>query len=1073
MITIKEDRQKVQTRLDVNLVVEAGAGTGKTTLLIDRLCLALLVQGIEVEKLVALTFTEKAAAEIKTRLIFKLQALLRAVRDNTQDRTLSLLREHFLLKDNVLEERAEKALLYLDRAPIGTIHSFCSDILKAFPLEAGLIPNAEIDSGQKAANLFEDRWNSFLDKELVTDSPHREQWKKVLKEVSLDELKVFATKLCSGRIEDYSYYSHREKLTEICLEKAKTATQLSTLFLNGKGPRKIEKVLALVSKNLLRTVAFLRNEPVEQLSEEIDCTLSNKPPAGWDELEYQKACELVSFSLKVSPEKQQVFLAAYGLVKDLVAQIRTEYNQEGILSFDDLLVKTRNLLQNNLWVRRLLKEKFDVLFIDEFQDTDPVQGELLLFLAEEKSSSALIWQQVRLQQGKLFVVGDPKQSIYRFRGADISAYELFTNLILLQGGEKCFLQRNFRSEEKIVAFANAVCSSAMKQEEGFQPAYVPIFTDKKKSSSAVEWLFVNGEDSADVDDLRHNQGEMIAEWITTHVGNATLEDGSKLSYRDIALLTRANTTIGPYTEALRRHGIPFRIEEEKDFFHKQEISDFLNLLRLMDSPNDKIALAGVLRSPYGGYTDEELYQIKKRGELSLFAETAEKSLSDFYKQILQMAELCGRCPLDEFLENLIKDTFVCESCMTAYEGEQSLANIRRFVRFAKNYTEENPSSLGQFLSQTEKLKNDSEALQNIKLSEEAQDAVSVMTIHKSKGLEFPIVFWVDLSKPFRTSAYEEAGHLFSWHDNMCGWYVGKLCDINLAFLEEEEKKHLCCEEMRVLYVALTRAKEKLLLVADSRSAGLKAAAPFIAAGLFPDKDTSPRMLEGKDVTVPVTYRKHQEAATFRYRMANKQAPVQKVRVLSQWKKAYTERLENYQNSIALHKKIAPSEWALQDQVLTKEQQYGAQLGRIVHKSLEKILQQQGKDLATLVGQAAQEEGDSSRTQEALEIVQSFTESALFKEMASCKILACEMPFSYEENGTVHAGLIDVILEKPDGTIWIADYKTDQITSDQIESVKEKYRPQLEIYRRAAQKIFIGKEIKCSILFVRLFAASDL
>ena len=158
----REDRDKVQTVLNVNMVVEAGAGTGKTTLLITRLCLAVLALGVPVEKLVALTFTEKAAAEIKTRLITALHEVLAAARENKPSSVLTLLRERFNVPDDKLIPRAEAALARLDRACVGTIHGFCAEILKTFPLEAGLSPNAEIDSGRKAAQLFDARWNSFL-----------------------------------------------------------------------------------------------------------------------------------------------------------------------------------------------------------------------------------------------------------------------------------------------------------------------------------------------------------------------------------------------------------------------------------------------------------------------------------------------------------------------------------------------------------------------------------------------------------------------------------------------------------------------------------------------------------------------------------------------------------------------------------------------------------------------------------------------------------------------------------------------------------------------------------------------
>ena len=162
-MNLTEDRQLVRSRLDVNLVVEAGAGTGKTTLLIERLCFALLAQGILAPRLVALTFTEKAAAEIKTRLMSKLQAVINAVRNGKKDAVLEWLRDYFSVPNEDIVARAELALTQLDRSQIGTIHSFCADILRSFPLEAGLAPQAEIDTGSRGQHILETEWNRFLD----------------------------------------------------------------------------------------------------------------------------------------------------------------------------------------------------------------------------------------------------------------------------------------------------------------------------------------------------------------------------------------------------------------------------------------------------------------------------------------------------------------------------------------------------------------------------------------------------------------------------------------------------------------------------------------------------------------------------------------------------------------------------------------------------------------------------------------------------------------------------------------------------------------------------------------------
>lgn len=1072
----QEDRLRVQTLLGKNLVVEAGAGTGKTTLLIDRLCFAVLAQGVAAEKLVALTFTEKAAAEIKTRLIFKLQRVISAVRENTQDRTLELLQNHFQIKNEDIISRAEEALAKLDRSSISTIHSFCADILKKYPLEAGLTPNAEIDKGTKAARLFDASWNRFLDEELGRQAPRAVQWKEVLEQVSLDEIKAFAQELCGGKIERYDYYSHKTLLTDICRKKAARALELSTAYMEGvKKPRSVEKWLAWAAVQLTRTAAFLAGEEIPAAPEEETGEFPKKPLKGWEPDTFEEAAALVPFARKVTPENQRLFLAVYGLVEGFAGEVRARYAQEGILSFDDLIVKTRNLLQSNLRVRRELKEDFSVLFIDEFQDTDPVQGELLLFLAEEKLSSASVWQKVKLEPGKLFVVGDPKQSIYRFRGADITAYELFTDLILKQGGEKCFLQKNFRSEADIIGFANAVCSAVMKQETSFQPAYVPIFTDKPARAGAAQLALVQAQDKPTVDALRHNQARFIAEWIQQNVGTLKLADGRTLAYQDIALLTRAATTAGPYVDALRRAGIPFNLEEDKNFYRNQEINDFLNLLRVIDNPDDKIALAGVLRSPLGGFTDEQLYQIAKRGELSVFASSQDKALADFYALLRKFIAMAGRTPLKDLLQAVLSKTFLPEACAHAYNGEQTLANLEKLAALAEGYSLDAPATLGQFLAQVQELMEDELSKLSASASDEAAGAMSVMTVHKSKGLEFPVVIWADISKKEASGARTSPAHIFSWQYNMHGLRAGRLCDINLAFLEEEQQKHARAEEIRILYVALTRAKEKLLLVGNAQQDDKTPAAQFARAGLFPDEETPAQEVSAGGVSVPVTYTPYIDPAEFIYKTACGADKESAALDVTSWKAAYQHRLAAYEQIKAEKRFLSPSELAQAEAVFNAGAEEDAVLlGSACHKALELLLSHKTPDASSAVTLACNRLGAPELIAQTAALVLPFVESPAFKVLRSARLVACEMPFSFmQPDGKVISGVMDLVLQQPDGGFLVVDYKTDKTLPGQEAQTFKKYRPQLQAYRAAAQKIFHTDRVACAALFVRTFARVDL
>ncbi len=1075
MFANQEDRSRVLTQLGVNMVVEAGAGTGKTTLLIDRLCLCVLVQNIPVEKLVALTFTEKAAAEIKTRFIFKLQQLLAAMSAKQDERTLTLLRTQFGMKEEDILSRAQTALARMDSAVIGTIHSFCAEILKTFPLEAGLSPSAQIDNGYKGQQLFEMHWNRFLDEQLGLYAPQAARWKQVLAAVSLEDVKNFVWELSRIKPVEYDYFSSREKLPNFLAEKVACCAQLyKTYVLPGKKPRALENALLWAEKSLHRTHTFLTSAAPQQTQLPACPTLPTTPYKDWNREDFDQARALVLFAQKITPEEQTTFLTAYELTAPLARQIREECRAQGILSFDDLIIQTRNLLRRNLYVRRILKEKFTALFIDEFQDTDPVQGELLLFLAEEKSGAAKDWQQVRLEPGKLFVVGDPKQSIYRFRGADITAYELFTRLILSQQGQKCFLRRNFRSQPEIIETANQICSRAMVEQPAFQPAYEPIFTTATARTQAVRWLFITppADGTASADDFRHNQAEAIAAWIKQQVGTLVLQDGHPLALKDVALLTRVGTTTRIYTDALRRYGLAFTTETDKDFFRKQEINDLILFLSVLADNQDKIALAGVLRSPFCGLTDEQLVSVAQADFSWQFLSQNPRTQACM-QCLTRFTRLAGRVPVDQLVERILNETFFPQACAAAYEGERTLATLQQFEMLAAQYQASGPLSLPSFLSKIQKQVAQRPDELELPFVDEAADAVSLLTVHKSKGLEFPVVILADLAqKEVSPSAHPQA-HLFSWQYGIYGLRLGKIADVNLAILEEAQKKHSQCEEVRILYVALTRAKEKLILVADGRNGAAKAAAAFVKAGLFPQGDPVVPAEQNGPLRIGVDYKTCRPPRDFIYNhpAAHAEPDGLSEEGLTHWQQAYRARLCAYEHALEQARKQSPSQLE-NNTLLSPQQRHAAQLGTICHLALEEMLTRPEMQVNEACVRAAQQAGAPERVNEVQALLEPFTDSALFTQLRACHVLACEMPFSVQlPDGTTQSGLMDAVVQRTDGTVWVIDYKTDQVSPGREQALfDEKYRPQLQAYQMAAQQIFPGKTVRACALFIRTFAA---
>ncbi len=1060
-MSVTEDREYVRTHLGVNMVVEAGAGTGKTTLLIERLCFALLAQGIAAPRLVALTFTEKAAAEIKTRLMVKLQTVLSAARENTTDLVLTTLREEFGVADEEIISRAERALAQLDRSQIGTIHSFCADILRAYPLEAGLTPNAEVDKGPRAQHIFEGLWNQFLDKELGENAPRATQWKQVLARASLTDLYRVALEMCSGKIHEYHYLAQKDFLAQVCATRAQTAAHLSGAFLDAKKkPRVIEKALQQASRRFLQAQTWLQTGEMPAAEEET--IVIKSIPKDWDGPTAEDAKALCRFAAQVDPFVQAWVLSVYDLLDNFVQEVRARYSAEGILSFDDLIVKARDLLKTNMQVRHKAQEKYDVLYIDEFQDTDPAQGELLLYLAEQPDNEAQYWHEVKLIPGKLFVVGDPKQSIYRFRGADITAYQLFTDLILKQGGEKAYLRQNFRSAPDIITLTNEVCGRVMQAKHAFQPAYEPIFPSKSSGVQAAQLAVIcaSAEQKVSADDYRHNQAEYIAKWIKENVGHLILSDGRKLAYSDIAILSRSSTTLWPYTDALRRYGFPFSVEEDRDFYHRQEVTDFLNFLRVLEDRQDRISLVGVMRSPLGALTDEEIYQAARRNELDFTRPCSYEKQERLFALLRRFAARVGRQPLPELLRGILQETFLSEACALSYEGARSLANLQRLVALAQRYCLQTPVTLGQFLSRVEELMTQESGRLTSLTESEANQAINVMTVHKSKGLEFPVVILVDISKKEIATASKRPAHLYSWNKNLHGFLIGKYADINLAWLEEEQREHSRCEEVRILYVALNRAKEKLLIVGNDTVDGASMAAHFMRAGYFPPVEERPASI-GAAKALQVVYVPYVSPDKFIYNL-HTPPPTQTTDFdISAWRAAYEKRQAEYVSYTQEKRVLSPSQI---ERPLVVDAT-AAELGGWTHAALQRRHQYPQEKLSTSIKAVAP--GSTPEQQMQIEnILNKFYTSPAYQHLTAMTVQGTEIPFVLSTADGIRSGVIDLLTQDAGGTIWVLDYKTDKIKSTAATAAAHKYAAQLAIYAQAAQKMYPQAAVKTAIIFVR-------
>jgi len=1055
-----QDRLNAAIPSEHNIIVEAGAGTGKTTLLIDRLCYLILGKGIPIDKIIALTFTDKAAAEIKIRLLAKMQQIIKNIElEQVTDPTSLILLNEFKKSKEELQKSVQSSFELAERAQISTIHSFCLQVLRKYPLEAGLAPKAQADDGTFMQSIFDKKWDNFLEDQLTFDSPAHQTWEELLSFFTLDELKDFAFSLLNPALENYHPFAAEAEVKKCCADFSLEAQRLSSAYPSAK-KRDIELSLEQAAKYLADAAEKTGQELKEPLWPDIKIP-SGKAPKNWPDDDFKRAKEIISFANDIIPQKQMLIFKAFNLLSGLKAEVLADAEKENIVSYDELIYKTKNLLRRDKTVREELKKEYRSILIDEFQDTDPAQGEILLFLSEKQGLLAQNWDEVILESGKLFVVGDPKQSIYSFRGADINAYEKFTDLMLKQGAIKCFLKTNFRSLPQIINFANAFGAKAITERKGIQPKYIPIEAGRTQNGPKVQIACVqNAEVKAGIDAYRQNQAQYIAAWVKDNVGKTKLADGSALRLKDIAILLRSTTALDAYTDALKRFDIKYTVEETKNFYAAQEVSDLINLLALMNDISDKAALLGVLRSPFALLKDADILKLSQRKALNIFAEVKDMPRAEaVYKMLRELHFKAGRLPPEDFINELIYHTDFVTLESLASGTEQTAANIFKLASVVRKMHERGALNLGQFLFYARKYSQEQNKEGESPLSEESLDTLTVMTMHKSKGLEYPVVILTDISKKDTDRADKKPLYISSWSSKLCGARIGALRDGNFLMLEQSSKERADAEELRILYVALTRAKEQLILAGDLKDEPSSLAGALQKADCYPSEDLHPTELEGAEIKyLPLISPEQLESKTLYSAYSSPQTD------LKGWREAWQKRCELYQKLTQTPAALAPSQSNAEDY----SSEGGAALtGKLCHKMIYDIFtsgRANARKAALIFGEDPKE--CAEQIKEAEKIIAQFCASDLFKQLKSLKLLAAEMPFSMKtEDGTVN-GIMDAVFEKPTGEIFIADYKSDNIKEEEAAQRTAFYSQQLTFYKNAAKKIFETENAEAAVIYLR-------
>ncbi len=821
-------RDDVRSSLEANLCVEAGAGTGKTTVLVERI-VELLARGrAVVDGIAVITFTEKAAGELAAR-----------VRQRLEERRTETL-------DPEERDRLGRALGELQRAHVETIHAFAASLLRERPVEAGLDPQFEVLDGVAAEVDFDRAYREWVAQLLEGDPPGLEL--AFRRGLDLKELREAAEAL----------HRHRYLLPLNTPPAAQpdvggfvawlepTARQLERL---GGGCNEPDDDKGYPQIALVTAFADALREAGNDLAELERTVLFRAPwltpgsgnagnwvPDGCKAFkdlvgEVKERLDALRLDLRT-----EALAGVLPLTEDFVAGYAAERLRGGRANFDDLLIWARDLLRDDVEARDYFRRRFSHLLVDEFQDTDPIQAEIVAYLVSPEGSGGFDWTNLRPSPGKLVVVGDPKQSIYRFRRADIAIYDE-VKAGMMAGGEREIVQ-NFRSLHGVLEWLNAVFDRVLEPKARVQPAnvrLVPAPAQLELDRPSVVTLRRELPEGR-ARDLRTAEAEALARiahravveeaWL---VRDRQTKEVRTAGWRDIALLFPWRTGIELYEEALTAAGVPFRHEGSRGFNSRQEIRDLVSVLLSIDDPTDRINLVAALRSAAFGCSDEEIFLFSiTDGTLDYRA--AARGLSEeappAVREAMEILDGLHRerrgLSLPELVRRVIGRTRMVEVALALPGGDQPAANLLKLADQARAFSASEGGGLRPFAQWLAKERDEESPEADAVVAEETDDAVRVMTIHAAKGLEFPIVGLANLSTgaPNRHAPIPDAARS-RLHLRVGTGYSGPFVTPGYHEAHAEERALVSAELRRWLYVAATRARDHLIvpIIVGGRQAG--------------------------------------------------------------------------------------------------------------------------------------------------------------------------------------------------------------------------------------------------------------
>lgn len=1152
----KEQQSAIDCREEKSILLAAAAGSGKTAVLVERIISLIKDKKnpMSVSELLVLTFTEAAASEMKRKILRAIKSELEADPEN----------EH-LRKQSVL----------IHSASISTVHAFCNKIIKghihltSYPADYSLATETEGDL------LLKQAIDSCLEKyyqrlsllpsfsELCTaygsakgDAPFRELLFNLYKfskslpypyEWLKSSVKNYETAAKDG-IKNTVWYPMFEReynflVSDItscydCILEIVSSLPLSHAYVGfyqaeadlirqHLSRQETKEALPQVSFNFPTKVKAPKTHPEEEKRIDALRVLAKECMNALKELS-------ASFGNESEELSDKLYLRAKTL-KNIVIAIDRKFKklkkERGLLDFSDLEHGLLGLISdkshNPTPLALELKSRYREILLDEYQDTNNIQEEIFRLISRDSKN--------------IFMVGDLKQSIYKFRNAvpELFAGKRKAYLKNCNLGRLISLNKNFRSRTEVIDTANFMFSSLMsetlgdidynKEEFLVKGASYP---DALDNSYETEYYVVPDEDDDSGLTLAEKEAKIIADRINSAVGTIKVYDTNTekmrpAEYRDIVILLRGRGNSEIIETVLEEHGIPVYSDSGKDYLSSPEVGVIISFLNIIDNPYQDIPLIAVLRSGLFGFTADELAEIRLKKQGCWFYDAVLETASSGFSKAKEFID-----ELEE-LRLLSKTSSIYRLILTIYERYNAIAlvssmsfpaqrraNLRLLAQRAMDYEHSNKGNLFGFMNYLDRISEDKKDLSSAKVTSEAENVVRIMTIHKSKGLEFPIVFLSDTCRKFNTkdtskniNFHAEAGISLAAIDTDSRI---KYPSLSASIFAAIQKREILSEEMRLLYVALTRAKEKLIITSPIGRYAKRMANPIYDLNKKPNathlKDCrtladwiSASLLvhpAAKDLREFYGYDEDivSTRADFRLKVYLGFSPVAKAAADLPEKESklsvnapcvsqiIPDKILDFHTALAdkIPVKITVSELKRR---LCEDSEYtpglisskniylkktdklsAAEKGTITHFVLQHLNEREISsidDLSFAINRAEKEGVISAAQKESVDLsmLMAFFESDIGKRLKSAAEVFKEYSFyssvlwseientSNSDYSVLMQGTIDCFFKEKDGKIILLDYKTDNITADEVSMRAESYKIQIDCYNRAIKDIF--------------------